>query len=100
MMDIPKIQKIFSVPDVKHGLSLFAQNEINAIERLIIEQDGKFSIKRGRGVITVCNTRAIHGGPGGFAKTAGIPVFRSRTHVEQFCCLPSPLRLIRKTPIR
>lgn len=44
-MGIPKIQKIFSVPDVKHGLSLFAQNEINAIERLIIEQDGKFSIK-------------------------------------------------------
>jgi len=40
-----KIQKIFSAPDVKHGLSLFTREEINAIERLIIEQDGKYLIK-------------------------------------------------------
>ncbi len=40
-----KIQKIFSVPDVKHGLSLFNTNEINAIEGLIIEQDGKYFIR-------------------------------------------------------
>jgi len=40
-----KIQKIFSAPDVKHGLSLFSREEINAIERLIIERDGKYLIK-------------------------------------------------------
>ena len=40
-----KIQKIFSAPDVKHGLSLFSSDEINAIERLITEQDGKYLIK-------------------------------------------------------
>jgi len=40
-----KIQKIFSAPDVKHGVSLFNKDEINAIERLIIERDGKFYIK-------------------------------------------------------
>lgn len=40
-----KIQKIFSASDVKHGLSLFNTNEINAIEGLVIEQDGKYSIK-------------------------------------------------------
>ena len=32
-----KIQKIFSEPDVKHGLSLFTREEIDVIERLIIE---------------------------------------------------------------
>ena len=40
-----KIQKIFSAPDVKHGLSLFTREEINAIEKLIIERDGKYFIK-------------------------------------------------------
>lgn len=40
-----KIQKIFSAPDVKHGLSLFTRDEINAVERLIIERDGKYLIK-------------------------------------------------------
>jgi len=40
-----KIQKIFSAPDVKHGLSLFTQEEIDAVERLIIERDGKYFIK-------------------------------------------------------
>ena len=40
-----KIQKIFSAPDVKHGLSLFSTEEINAIKKLIIEQDGRFLIK-------------------------------------------------------
>ena len=39
------IQKIFSAPDVKHGLSLFNSDEINAIKRLIIEQEGKYIIK-------------------------------------------------------
>ena len=37
-----KIQKIFSAPDIKHGISLFSPSEINAIERLMIEQDGKY----------------------------------------------------------
>lgn len=40
-----KIQKIFSAPDVKHGLSLFSAEEINAVERLITEHEEKFSIK-------------------------------------------------------
>ncbi|MCK4240229.1 MAG: type I restriction enzyme HsdR N-terminal domain-containing protein, partial [Candidatus Atribacteria bacterium] len=45
MPDRLNLQKIFSAPDVKHGLSLFNSNEINAIERLIIEQEGKYFIK-------------------------------------------------------
>jgi len=45
MPNIQKIQKIFSAPDVKHGLSLFNAGEISAVEGLIIEQDGKYSIK-------------------------------------------------------
>jgi type I restriction enzyme M protein len=45
MSNDSKIQKIFSAPDVKHGLSLFNANEINAVERLITVQDGKYSIK-------------------------------------------------------
>jgi len=39
------LQKIFSTADVKHGLSLFNSDEINAIKRLIIEQEGKYIIK-------------------------------------------------------
>lgn len=45
MPDRLNLQKIFSVPGVKHGLSLFNSDEINAIERLIIEQEGKYFIK-------------------------------------------------------
>ena len=41
MPDKLNLQKIFSAPDVKHGLSLFNSDEINAIKRLIIEQEGK-----------------------------------------------------------
>lgn len=40
-----KIHKIFSEPDVRHGLSLFNAQEINHVERLIIEEEGKFVIK-------------------------------------------------------
>jgi len=40
-----KIQKIFSTPEVNHGISLFTNEELNAIEKLIIEKDGKFFIK-------------------------------------------------------
>ncbi|MGC9101251.1 MAG: type I restriction enzyme HsdR N-terminal domain-containing protein [Caldisericum sp.] len=40
-----KIMQIFSSPDVKHGLSLFTDKEIRAIEELITEQNGKYYIK-------------------------------------------------------
>jgi len=40
-----KIAQIFSDSDVKHGLSLFTDREIRAVENLIIERDGKFHIK-------------------------------------------------------
>ena len=40
-----KISQIFSAVDVKHGLSLFTDREIEAVEDLIIERDGKFHIK-------------------------------------------------------
>jgi len=43
--NLSKISRIFSGPDVKHGLSLFTESEIKAIEKLIIEQEGKFLIK-------------------------------------------------------
>jgi type I restriction enzyme M protein len=40
-----KIREIFSASDVKHGLALFTDKEIRAVEAMIIEQDGKFYIK-------------------------------------------------------
>ena len=40
-----KITQIFSASDVKHGVSLFTNEEIKEIEKLIIERDGKFYIK-------------------------------------------------------
>ena len=40
-----KITQIFSDSDVKHGLSLFTDREIRAVEGMIREQDGKFYIK-------------------------------------------------------
>jgi type I restriction enzyme M protein len=40
-----KIKQIFSASDVKHGLFLFTEEEIKAVEGLIIEQNGKFYIK-------------------------------------------------------
>ena len=45
MPDKLNLQKIFSAPDVKYGLSLFNSDEINAIKGLIIEQEGKYLIK-------------------------------------------------------
>ncbi|MCD6493744.1 MAG: type I restriction enzyme HsdR N-terminal domain-containing protein [Archaeoglobaceae archaeon] len=44
MPDISKIQKIFSASDVKHGISLFTPEEINAIENMIIEENGEYYI--------------------------------------------------------
>lgn len=40
-----KITQIFSDSDMKHGLSLFTNEEIKAIEGMIIDQNGKFYIK-------------------------------------------------------
>ena len=40
-----KITQIFSTSDVEHGLSLFRDEEIRAVEGLIIERNGKFYIK-------------------------------------------------------
>ncbi len=40
-----KIGQVFSASDMKHGLSLFTSEEIKAIERMIIDQNGKFYIK-------------------------------------------------------
>ena len=40
-----KITQIFSASDVKHGISLFTDREIRAVEAMIIERDGKFYIK-------------------------------------------------------
>jgi hypothetical protein len=35
------LSRIFSAREVKHGLSIFTYEEINAIENLITEQDGR-----------------------------------------------------------
>ncbi len=43
--DNSKITRIFLAPEVRHGLSLFAQKEIDYIETLIIEKDTKLYIK-------------------------------------------------------
>ncbi len=40
-----KTSRIFSGTDVKHGISLFAREELRTIEILITESDGRFSIK-------------------------------------------------------
>jgi len=45
VLGVTKIQKIFSATDVKHGLSLFKNEEIEAIEKLIVEQNERFYIK-------------------------------------------------------
>ena len=44
MVSSPKIHKIFSASDVKHGVSLFMQEEINAVENIIIEENGEYYI--------------------------------------------------------
>jgi type I restriction enzyme M protein len=43
--NVSKIAQIFSSSDVKHGLSLFTSKEINSVEDMILEQDGRFQIK-------------------------------------------------------
>lgn len=39
-----RIPRMFSAPEVKHGLSLFSTNELDAVEKLLTEQDGKLLI--------------------------------------------------------
>jgi len=45
MVSTQKIQTIFSASEVKHGISLFTTDELDAIEGLIIEREGRFFIK-------------------------------------------------------
>lgn len=45
MLSYPRISEIFSDLDVKHGVSLFSDDELNAIKGLITEQDGAYFIK-------------------------------------------------------
>jgi len=45
MADKRKIQNVFSGPEAKHGFSLFNSEELNAIEKLMIEKDGRLFIK-------------------------------------------------------
>ncbi len=40
-----KMTQIFSASDVKHGVSLFTNAEISAVDEMIIEQDGRYSIR-------------------------------------------------------
>lgn len=39
-----KVQGVFSAPEVKHGLSLFGTDELDAVESLLTEKDGKLFI--------------------------------------------------------
>lgn len=50
MTDMPKVtggilDRIFKDREVKHGLSLFTADELDAIENLLIDKDGKFYIR-------------------------------------------------------
>lgn len=44
MMNTQRIQGVFSAPEVKHGLSLFSTEELDAVEGLLTEKDGKLFI--------------------------------------------------------
>ena len=39
------LDRIFKDPEVKHGLSLFTADELDAIENLLVDKDGKFYIR-------------------------------------------------------
>lgn len=45
MIGSQKIQRIFSAPEAKHGIALFTTGELDVIEGLIIEKEGRFFIK-------------------------------------------------------
>ncbi len=38
------LDRIFKDPEVKHGLSLFTAEELEAIENLLVDKDGRFYI--------------------------------------------------------
>ena len=40
-----KIQRIFSAPEIRHGISLFTAEELAAIESLIVEEAGRFLVR-------------------------------------------------------
>jgi len=44
MSSIKRIQEVFSVREVKHGLGLFSARELEAAERLMTRRDGKLFI--------------------------------------------------------
>ena len=49
MTDMPKVtggilDRIFKDPEIKHGLSLFTADELEAIENLLVDKDGRFYI--------------------------------------------------------
>jgi len=39
------ISKIFSLPDVRHGLAIFSPDEIKSVESLMTKKDGKYFIR-------------------------------------------------------
>jgi type I restriction enzyme M protein len=50
MADMPKVtggilDRIFKSPEVKHGISLFTADELEAIKNLLVEKDGRLYIK-------------------------------------------------------
>jgi len=44
MANTQKVQQVFSAPEVKHGLSLFVSDELEAVASLLMEKDGKLFI--------------------------------------------------------
>jgi len=45
MANTKKVQRVFSAPEVKHGTSLFPTEELEAINNLVVEKDGKLFIQ-------------------------------------------------------
>jgi len=45
MADTEKIQRVFSAPEVKHGISLFATEELEAVDSLVVEREGRLFIQ-------------------------------------------------------
>jgi len=44
MANTEKIQRVFSAPEVKHGISLFTTEELEAVDNLVTEKEGKLFI--------------------------------------------------------
>jgi len=44
MASTQKVQQVFSAPEVKHGLSLFSSDELEAGESLLVEKDSKLFV--------------------------------------------------------